>query len=170
MPTNDVKAAQLGMPIGTASNRLRKALLFDALKRHEENICYRCGTEILAVEDLSVDHKKPWLHVSSALFWDIDNIAYSHLSCNSAAGTRSKELGNSGRKPIESPQGHSYCTVCKEHRPVAQFWKSFGVHSRNGLRDECKNCSRNRNTERVRKLRGAQKRSRQAGPAGPVWD
>ena len=69
----------LGMPIGTASHRLRKILLFQQLKKHKENICVRCGLEIETVEELSVEHIKPWEGISAELFWDLDNIAFSHM-------------------------------------------------------------------------------------------
>lgn len=78
----DNKTAFLGMPFGTASHRLRKIVLFSLLKKHNENICFQCKKEIETVEELSMEHKKPWLNESIDLFWDMDNIAFSHLHCN----------------------------------------------------------------------------------------
>ena len=40
MNNNKKKQNQLGMPIGTATNRLKKLVMFDILKRHNENFCY----------------------------------------------------------------------------------------------------------------------------------
>lgn len=80
--SNETKAAQLGMPFGTACGRLRKIVLWSLLKKHNENLCFRCGQEIETVEDLSLEHKQPWEGVSVALFWDLENIAFSHLICN----------------------------------------------------------------------------------------
>jgi hypothetical protein len=79
---NEKKSAFLGMPHGTAFGRLRKIVLFSVLKRHEENICARCSKEIETVEELSIEHLKPWEGISVELFWDVDNIAFSHLHCN----------------------------------------------------------------------------------------
>jgi len=79
---NEEKSRQLGMPAGTAQGKLRKMVLFHLLKKHNENFCFQCGTKIETVEELSIEHKKPWLHESVDLFWDMDNIAFSHLSCN----------------------------------------------------------------------------------------
>ncbi len=76
------KADFLGMPFGTAMNRLRKLILFDLLKQNNKNICYRCGKEIAIADELSIEHKKPWLNVNTELFWDLSNIAFSHLNCN----------------------------------------------------------------------------------------
>lgn len=78
----------LGVSISSASYKLRKMVLFDILRRHNENICYRCGKTIDNVDELSMDHKIDWLNAPNAkeLFWDMDNIAFSHLKCNTVAG------------------------------------------------------------------------------------
>jgi len=47
----------LGMPIGTASNRLRKMILFDLVQRLRLDDCYRCGKKITDVKNLSIEHK-----------------------------------------------------------------------------------------------------------------
>jgi len=79
---NEKKYKVLGMPHGTAQNKLRKMVLFHLLKKHNENFCFQCGAEIEAVEELSIEHKKPWVNESADLFWDMENIAFSHLKCN----------------------------------------------------------------------------------------
>ena len=73
----------LGMHYGTASNKLRKKIMLMLLKKLDKNWCYRCGAEIETERELSIDHKKSWFKVSVELFWDLNNIAFSHLSCNS---------------------------------------------------------------------------------------
>ena len=75
-------AQQLGMPHGTATNRLRKMILFDLLKRHSENTCFKCSQAIECADDLSIEHKQPWEGLSAELFWSLENIAFSHLKCN----------------------------------------------------------------------------------------
>lgn len=82
MNSNNKKNITLGMPHGTASNRLRKNILFNLLKKHGENVCFKCSEVIDKVEDLSIEHKKPWEGISADLFWDLDNIAFSHMFCN----------------------------------------------------------------------------------------
>lgn len=79
------KNDQLGMSHGTAANRLRKNILFNLLVKHNENVCFQCNELITTPRELSIEHKIPWLDNSVKLFWDLDNIAFSHLSCNSAA-------------------------------------------------------------------------------------
>lgn len=84
---NKKKATQLGMPYGTACNRLRKQVLFRLLQQQEKDHCYRCGDAIVHIDQLSMEHKIPWLNSEDpkGLFWDLDNISFSHLSCNAGA-------------------------------------------------------------------------------------
>lgn len=73
---------QLGMPYGTACQRLRKYILFMLVQESGRTKCFKCAQEILSADDLSIEHKKPWLDVSSDLFWDLGNISFSHRRCN----------------------------------------------------------------------------------------
>ena len=82
MASSRKKSEFLGMPFGTATHRLRKMVLFSILKRHGENICYACGNLIESVEELSMEHKEQWEGRNSDLFWDVNNIAFSHRACN----------------------------------------------------------------------------------------
>ena len=88
--SNKKRHIQLGMPFGTAQGRLRKMIMFQLLREFKKNICFQCGKEIETVEELSIEHKVAWLDKENAkeLFWDLDNIAFSHLSCNSSVATR----------------------------------------------------------------------------------
>lgn len=83
------KNEQLGMNHSTASNRLVKDLLFDLVVKMGHR-CYRCGAE-LERENFSIDHKVDWLHSDDpiGLFFDLENIAYSHRDCNTASVRRS---------------------------------------------------------------------------------
>ncbi len=85
---NEKKRAQLGMPQGTAGNRLRKNILFYLLQETDRDQCYQCEKRIETVEELSIEHKVPWLDSQDpvGLFFDLTNIAFSHLSCNSSKG------------------------------------------------------------------------------------
>ncbi len=86
-PSYKAKAEQLGMPFGTACGRLRKEVLFHLAQLCELDYCYRCQKKIRSVSDFNIDHKKEWLHSEepSKLFFDCDNIAFSHSACNHAA-------------------------------------------------------------------------------------
>lgn len=98
----DKKTKQLGMPYGTANNILKKNLLFYFVQKENLDICYRCNEKIENVESLSIEHKKSWLDSDNPkeTFFDLNNIAFSHLNCNSKAGkkvgNRNQPLGKSG--------------------------------------------------------------------------
>lgn len=86
--SNEKKSAFLGIPFGTACNKLRKIVLFNILKKHGENLCKRCGKEIEFISELSLEHIKPWEGISVELFWDLNNIGFSHLHCNVRAASK----------------------------------------------------------------------------------
>lgn len=86
------KHTQLGMNASTASNRLVKDLLFHYAVAHGHK-CFRCGIE-LTRDAFSIEHIEPWLDSDDpvGLFFDIENIAFSHTSCNSAAARKPSKL------------------------------------------------------------------------------
>jgi len=100
---NQKKSEQLGMPFGTANARLRKQILFHLLQKLGEDVCFQCGEKIESVDDLSIEHKKAWLDESVDLFWDLDNIAFSHLKCNISVRRSGYSCpGNQGEKQHNS--------------------------------------------------------------------
>lgn len=113
---NQRKREQLGMPLGTASARLRKMVMLWLLQKLGEDLCYRCGARIEAVEELSIEHKDPWFNVDPDLFWDLDNIAFSHLSCN--VGSRRR-----GVERLKGPDGTEWCSTCRRFLSVDSFGK-----------------------------------------------
>jgi hypothetical protein len=124
----------LGMPQGTASNRLRKMLLFRQLKKHNENTCVRCGKEIETVDELSVEHIKPWEGISADLFWNLDNVAFSHMKCNVPHVRR----GSNGQLRKVGPEGTIWCSSCREFLSVDRFYENkFRWH---GHCNKCKDC------------------------------
>jgi hypothetical protein len=84
MDKNAEKSRQLGMSVGTASNRLRKMLLYMLAVKAGMATCIRCGKLIASVNDFTIDHVKPWLHEPNAieLFFDLNNVGFSHMRCN----------------------------------------------------------------------------------------
>lgn len=121
---------QLGMSHGAAAGQLRKRILFSLLSRLKENVCFKCSKEIATVDELSIEHKSPWENISADLFWDLDNIAFSHLRCN----RQHVYHGGIFRRKI-GPEGTSWCTVCKEFHVVEKFHKDSSAW--NGLQSHC---------------------------------
>ncbi len=67
----------------TASGRLVKDILWSLIVQTNKDNCCKCG-EKMTRETFSIEHKIPWLDSENPieLFFDLDNISFSHLSCN----------------------------------------------------------------------------------------
>ena len=114
--SNEKKAKQLGMAPGTAANRLKKMLLFQLIQETKKDLCFQCGQLIEAVEELSIEHKTPYLNSDDpiGLFFDLNNIAFSHLSCNCSAGGKK---GYTRHPSIYAYKKGCRCKECTElHR------------------------------------------------------
>lgn len=99
----------------TASNRLKKSILFSFAKKLGYNWCYQCATEIKDIDKFTVEHKVAWLDSDDPVgyFFDLDNIAFSHASCNYSASR--------GRPSMPCPSVTAYrkgcrCDGCKKAR------------------------------------------------------
>jgi hypothetical protein len=132
------KEEQLGMSFGSACNRLRNSIMFDLVCSAGRNICFRCGQRIVSASDLSIDHKEPWLGVDVCLFWNLNNIAFSHRSCNTDARRRSgnPEGGRINRKI--GPKGTAWCAGHKDFVSLDMF--SNNKRNWNDVETYCKDC------------------------------
>ena len=142
------KDIQLGMSHGKANNKLRKLLLFELSRRCGLNFCFQCGKEIETVDQFSIEHKIPWLDSESPieLFFNLDNIAFSHLLCN-IGNIRKKYLKENGNNVASNRPRKNYpekdlywCSGCKQYKNENSFHKN--IHSFNGRHNECKDCRR----------------------------
>jgi hypothetical protein len=52
---------------------------------------YRWGRGIETAGELSIEHKEPWLSIDPSLFWDLNNVAFSHLPRNTGTSRRRVE-------------------------------------------------------------------------------
>ncbi len=79
------------MDVGTATHKLKKIILFNLLQQLNKDYCFRCDNKIEILRELSIEHKQPWLDSDNPLklFFDLNNIAFSHLSCNCSAARQS---------------------------------------------------------------------------------
>lgn len=80
---SEKKKIQLGMNPSTASGRLVKDLLWDLIKKTDQHHCCKCGLE-MSRDSFSIEHIIPWLDSDDPvkLFFDLENISFSHHSCN----------------------------------------------------------------------------------------
>jgi len=135
---------QLGMSYGTALHQLRKAILFRLAVAAKMDLCFRCGSRIESVQQFTVEHKRPWEDKSADLFWDQENVAFSHARCN-----RPHYL-TGARTAL--PPGKSWCSHCKRFRSVKKFHKNSTRW--NGLARQCKDCRKgDRHWRRIRDIR-----------------
>lgn len=80
------------------------------------DICFRCKEKIDSVDDFSIDHKDPWLHSTDPkkLFFDLENVAFSHEKCNYKHRKRATKSKNK----------HGYQGVFYEKRLKANPWRA----------------------------------------------
>lgn len=137
--SNKNKTEFLGMNASTASHRLKKLIMFSLIQEVKKNICLKCGREIETAEELSVDHIRPWLYVDKNMFWDLNNIGFSHKKCNKIDRPYLNRRAN--RK--NGRAGTAWCRTHKKFLPKKNFFKR--VKRWNGVEDECMECKRARN-------------------------
>ena len=82
---SDKKKLQLGMNPSTASGRLVKDVLWRLIQQTNQCTCCKCG-EPMSRETFSIEHIVPWLDSEDpvGLYFDLENISFSHLRCNVA--------------------------------------------------------------------------------------
>lgn len=117
------KERELGMKLGTAQHRLRVKITFWLVVKCGMTECYRCGLPIENEFDLSIDHKEPWVGVSSDLYWDLSNIAFSHKSCNYAEHRVEIDRTKMARflRRDEGPEGTAWCYLHRDYLPKDNF-------------------------------------------------
>lgn len=140
MLSNAKKSEFLGISYGTACGKLRKNILFMLAQKCNMDTCFRCNRKIETVNDISIEHKLPWEGRSVELFWDLENIAFSHVKCN-----RPHIVGN------KRTDGLAWCYKCKESLSVSSFYKGS-----NG-RQYCSLCKEH-DKLRTKELRAKEKR------------
>lgn len=108
---NKNKSDLLGEVYSSARGRLMKIILFQLVKETNKNICFQCGKEIKVIEELSIEHKEPWMKAKNPKesFYDLNNIAFSHLYCNTLAvdrtNKRNSPVGKSGFRGVYKKEG-----------------------------------------------------------------
>lgn len=126
------KQQQLGMNPSTASGRLVKDILYSLVMQTGQNNCFQCGFP-MSRETFSVEHKEPWLdsYDPVGLYFDLENISFSHHSCNVAAGRKPNKKYDSKEEAKEAHLGISR-EWKKENRTYdpeerRQRYKRFGT-------------------------------------------
>jgi len=110
----ETKSRLLGQPHGTAEHRLRKNITFWLASRCKMLKCFRCHKQIERVNELSIEHKTSWQRSKTPkeTFFDLKNIAFSHLKCNIRQPQNTCKNGHNNYAVIGSQRS---CLTC---RPV----------------------------------------------------
>ena len=108
------KNNQLKMSYGKANNILKKDIMFYLAKKLKMDACFRCKKKIKLIEEFSIDHKVDWLDSDNPreLFFNIENIAFSHLSCNIQNGKRKKGIRDSTKHGLTMYKHGCRCSTC----------------------------------------------------------
>lgn len=115
------KQLQLGMNPSTASGRLIKDTLWRFIVEANQDNCFQCG-EKMERENFSVEHKTPWLDSDDPLFlfFDQNNISFSHHSCNLKAARRPTKKYNSPEERNKAKRKYDplrmYCPVKRKEQ------------------------------------------------------
>lgn len=136
----DKKQKQLGINPGTARNKLVKLLLFDMANKLNQLNCFQCGKKIKNIDDFTIEHKIPWLDSNNPkeLFFNLDNIAFSHKVCNIKAARKNKK-------------SKGQCSSCKKIKSESEFYKNKSKVR--GYEDECKECKKKRTSSKKYRAR-----------------
>jgi hypothetical protein len=95
------KADLLGMPVGTAERKLRKAIIHELSAQLGKNLCRFCNSPISEPDDLAITHVKDW-EDDPDQYWALTNIAFSHVSCAAEhGGQRQREKRKMSRIEVK---------------------------------------------------------------------
>lgn len=128
----DKDSRQLGMLYQSAIKKLRGQLLYAMACGHIklDNTCYRCDKPIEDISEFSIEHVKPWRNNDTGLFWDLNNISFSHIRYNALAASK--------RSAGKFPEGKSWCSGCKDFLDDILFNRNKSKP--NGLSSQCRTC------------------------------
>ena len=115
-PSMKKKADQLGMNPSSAQVRITRDILFKFVEE-AGHACFHCG-EPLTRETFSIEHKVPWLDSEDpvGLFFDLDNIAFSHLGCNSRAARKPHKKYATRKEYVDAKNKRNYTPEKRRER------------------------------------------------------
>lgn len=84
-------------------------LLFKYVQLAGHDVCHRCQRKIESITDFSIEHRAAWQRAADpkSAFFDLEDIAFSHLRCNVAAGNQSREY------PVKHGTNKGYDRGCR---------------------------------------------------------
>lgn len=111
--------------------------MFSLVQECKKDNCFKCGKKITDIAEFSIEHKIPWLGNNSSLFWDLNNIAFSHLSCNKTDRPGFRSVWR------KAPKGKSWCYICKTYKNIKKFaGRKVTYAQRNPYQPTCYDCKK----------------------------
>jgi len=136
------------MSINKARNDLNNSILFNLVKECGDNVCYRCGKTIEKVEELSIEHKEPYLFSENAkeLFFDLNNITFSHRKCNCI--THRKNLRSEDEKGLNANEiNKKYLGMTYAAAKNTLFYDLLFIYTKKTNKDICFQCGEKINSK-----------------------
>lgn len=111
---NEKTKQQLGVNKSTAQAILLKDILWKLIQETNQTKCFVCGEEMTR-ETFSIEHKEEWLNKENAkeLFFDLNNISFSHLSCNISRSSKRKRSAKHGTSTMYNTY-KCRCDLCRQ--------------------------------------------------------
>ena len=122
----DILKSQLGgLAPSTARSRLDRTIMLAMAKKLEQDYCFRCSKQIRTIDEFSVEHKIEWLHSENPveLYFDLDNIAFSHIKCNTGARRYTNSIPHNKGNITHGVSGYRLgcrCEICKSKYSLAR--------------------------------------------------
>src|ERR1700681_3132346 len=107
---SDSKDSQLlGQSFDKATRKLRNLVLLNLLVLSGRNSCFRCHELMTENRPPTIDHEEAWRSAEDPIsrFFDLENIQFSHLGCNSRASDRTAAIAVK-HSITHCPHGHEY--------------------------------------------------------------
>jgi hypothetical protein len=134
------RARLLGMPFDVATRLLQKQIIVAWARRLGLASCFRCGG-LVTVETLSFDHKASWMRSPDPLgfYFDIENIALSHLRCNASAAYSAKGAQTHCKRGHPFDEKNTYIRKkCGTNRKKYRLCRTCNRHTQSRYRDSLK--------------------------------
>jgi len=116
MTATERKTQLLGESFSKAAHKLRKNLLFQLAKQLNLLTCHQCGQPIETVDEMSIEHIEAWMSAPNPResFYDLNNVAFSHLRCNSGAANRNAQYCEKGHLLTQrAGTNRRICPICR---------------------------------------------------------
>lgn len=107
----------LGSHLPSVTHKLKRQMILLMAQICGYDTCHKCKRKITTIKEMSIEHRVPWTNQEE--FLDIENLALSHLGCNSSTANAKK--GKIGKQ-------YGYVGVCQYRANNGDYirYKGYG--------------------------------------------